>query len=272
LGARPRPGESAKKRGKEGATQGRPEFAHGPEQKHELERNREHEQQQRHDQHHEQEQEQGRQHEQNQSGGGGPPQGNSQRDGQQKREDGDASEKRGKPRAFAVGKAARAKAAARNQLLQPIMQELVRRKLGAPDLPSELAAACTREVLRLTSQIEYGALLAVPLLLSMTSPMVMKQNPARLKAYRGALLAQQAATPEKAATTARVIELLADNGNARREADIQYSDDDNSIAMVKQRILDEARTQPPAVTLASARASDTEQEVRTAPAALGAKT
>ncbi|WP_233217013.1 helicase [Trinickia dabaoshanensis] len=294
LGQRPRPGSSTKGRGKEGAAQERPELAHGPEPKHEHERKHEEGQQQKHGQQqkrdreheHEQDQQQRQHHgghehgqQQDQGGDGRQPQQNAPRDGQQKREGQDSREGRDKPRKFAVGKAGRAKAAARKQPLDTVMQALAQHKLGAPDLPSQLAHACTKEVLRLTKQLELGSLLAVPLLMSMTSPMALRRNAARLQAHRGAALAQHAASPGKAAATAGLIGVSLDNTLARQSAGIEYSDDDQSIAMIKQRILDALGTPPAAAggsatSAASANtgASDKALEVRTAQTGPGAKT
>jgi hypothetical protein len=296
LGERPRPGSASKARGKEGAARERPELAHGAEHKREAEHDREHpheheggqQKKREHEREHEQRDQQhrgGHGHEQKHDGG--QSQQNAPRDGQPKREHRDSREERekrekrderGKPRKFAIAKAGKAKAAARRQPLDSAMQVLARQRLGTPDLPSELARACTKAVLRLTSRLELGPLLAVPLLLSMTSPMALRRNAARLAAHRGASLAQQAANPSKAAATAGLIGLSLDNTLARQSAGIQYSDGDQSIAMVKQRILDAlaaASTAAPAGTGATPRgaasASDTTREVRTAPAGPEAK-
>ncbi|WP_275923103.1 hypothetical protein [Burkholderia sola] len=118
------------------------------------------------------------------------------------------------------------------------MQLLATQKLGAPDLPAELAAACAKEVLRLAAQIELGPLLAVPMLLAMRSPMALRRNAARLHAHRHAALMQSAATPGKAAAVAGLLGVSLDNTLARQRAGIEYSYDDQSIAAVKQRILD----------------------------------
>ncbi|WP_316375679.1 hypothetical protein [Burkholderia anthina] len=118
------------------------------------------------------------------------------------------------------------------------MQLLAAQKLGAPDLPAELAAACAKEVLRLAAQIELGPLLAVPMLLAMRSPMALRRNAARLHAHRDAALMQGAATPGKAAAVAGLLGVALDNTLARQRAGIEYTYDDQSIAAVKQRILD----------------------------------
>ncbi|WP_256121972.1 hypothetical protein [Burkholderia sp. A2] len=118
------------------------------------------------------------------------------------------------------------------------MQLLATHKLGAPDLPAELAAACAKEVLRLAAQVELGPLLAVPMLLAMRSPMALRRNAARLHAHRHAALMQSAATPGKAAAVAGLLGVSLDNTLARQSAGIEYSYDDQSIAAVKQRILD----------------------------------
>jgi hypothetical protein len=264
LGQRPRPAPSAKGHGKDAAVrEPREDAPHGPEQKHEHEHERKREQeQQKHGQQQKREHDQGqdrqghgREHDQGQSrqhehghdqGQQGQERGQSQqgspRDGQPKRDGRDSQEgregRREEPRKFAIGKTGRAKAAARKQPLSAAMQVIARNKLGSPDLPAELAAACTKEVMRLTSQIELGPLLAVPLLLSMASPMVLKRNATRLHAHRNAVLMQNAATPGKAAATANLIGVSLDNTLARQGAGIEYSYEDQSIAAVKQRILD----------------------------------
>ncbi|MCA8031890.1 hypothetical protein LGM46_02765 [Burkholderia arboris] len=105
-------------------------------------------------------------------------------------------------------------------------------------MPAELAAACAKEVLRLAAQIELGPLLAVPMLLAMRSPMALRRNAARLHAHRDAALMQGAATPGKAAAVAGLLGVSLDNTLARQRAGIEYTYDDQSIAAVKQRILD----------------------------------
>ncbi|WP_321850297.1 hypothetical protein [Burkholderia diffusa] len=124
------------------------------------------------------------------------------------------------------------------------MQLLAKQRLGAPDLPAELAVACAKEVLRLAAQIELGPLLAVPMLLAMRSPMALRRNAARLHAHRHAALMQSAATPGKAAAVAGLLGVSLDNTLARQSAGIEYSYDDQSIAAVKQRILDTQATLP----------------------------
>ncbi|WP_244101376.1 hypothetical protein [Burkholderia ambifaria] len=93
-------------------------------------------------------------------------------------------------------------------------------------------------MLRLAAQIELGPLLAVPMLLAMRSPMALRRNAARLHAHRHAALMQSAATPGKAAAVAGLLGVSLDNTLARQNAGIEYSYDDQSIAAVKQRILD----------------------------------
>ncbi|WP_249203363.1 hypothetical protein [Burkholderia ambifaria] len=174
------------------------------------------------------------------------------------------------------------------------MQLLARQRLGAPDLPAELSAACAKEVLRLAAQIELGPLLAVPMLLAMRSPMALRRNAARLHAHRHAALMQSAATPGKAAAVAGLLGVSLDNTLARQSAGIEYSYDDQSIAAVKQRILDTQTALPAGAAQAGAAvtggaiggqagaarqgaakptagASDKTFEVRVAPAAPTAK-
>jgi len=258
LGQRPRPAGSAKAQGKEASAHERPDDQHALEPRHEHEhpheRERKHEQgqQQKHGQ--QQKRERDQQHgdgqQQHRNGHGhdrgsnqqgedqGQPQQSAPRDGQPRRDGRQSGEGRDKPRKFAIGKAGRAKAAARSQPLAATMQLLAAQKLGAPDLPAELAAACAKEVLRLAAQIELGPLLAVPMLLAMRSPMALRRNAARLHAHRDAALMQSAATPGKAAAVAGLLGVSLDNTLARQSAGIEYAYDDQSIAAVKQRILD----------------------------------
>ena len=256
LGQRPRPAGSAKAQGKEASAHERPDGQHALEPRHEHEHEHPHEREREHEQGRQQKRERDQQHgdgqQQHRNGHGhdrgsnrqGEEQGQGQgqqsapRDGQPRRDGRQSGQGRDKPRKFAIGKAGRAKAAARSQPLAATMQLLARQRLGAPDLPAELAAACTKEVLRLAAQIELGPLLAVPMLLAMRSPMALRRNAARLHAHRHAALMQSAATPGKATAVAGLLGVSLDNTLARQSAGIEYSYDDQSIAAVKQRILD----------------------------------
>ncbi|MGY6236039.1 helicase [Burkholderia ambifaria] len=256
LGQRPRPAGSAKAQGKEASAHERPDGQHALEPRHEHEHEHPHEREREHEQGRQQKRERDQQHgdgqQQHRNGHGhdrgsnpqgeehgqGQPQQNAPRDGQPRRDGRQSGEGRDKPRKFAIGKAGRAKAAARSQPLAATMQLLAKQRLGAPDLPAELAAACAKEVLRLAAQIELGPLLAVPMLLAMRSPMALRRNAARLHAHRHAALMQSAATPGKAAAVAGLLGVSLDNTLARQSAGIEYSYDDQSIAAVKQRILD----------------------------------
>ncbi|OXI66936.1 helicase [Burkholderia sp. AU28863] len=260
LGQRPRPAGSAKTQGKEASAHERPDDPHALEPRHEHEHEHPHERERKHEQGQQQkhgqqqkrerDQQHGDGQQQHRNGHGhdrgsnqhgeeqGQPQQGAPRDGQPRRDGRQSGEGRDKPRKFAIGKAGRAKAAARSQPLAATMQLLATHKLGAPDLPAELAAACAKEVLRLAAQIELGPLLAVPMLLAMRSPMALRRNAARLHAHRHAALMQSAATPGKAAAVAGLLGVSLDNTLARQSAGIEYSYDDQSIAAVKQRILD----------------------------------
>ncbi|WP_233465749.1 helicase [Burkholderia ambifaria] len=278
LGQRPRPAGSAKAQGKEASAHERPDGQHALEPRHDHEhehpheREREHEQGRQQKQGQQQKRERDQQHgdgqQQHRNGHGhdrgsnpqgeehghgqGQPQQNAPRDGQPRRDGRQSGEGRDKPRKFAIGKAGRAKAAARSQPLAATMQLLARQRLGAPDLPAELAAACAKEVLRLAAQIELGPLLAVPMLLAMRSPMALRRNAARLHAHRHAALMQSAATPGKAAAVAGLLGVSLDNTLARQSAGIEYSYDDQSIAAVKQRILDTQAALPAGAAQAGA--------------------
>jgi len=260
LGQRPRPAGSAKTQGKEASAHERPDDPHALEPRHEHEHEHPHERERKHEQGQQQkhgqqqkrerDQQHGDGQQQHRNGHGhdrgsnqhgeeqGQPQQGAPRDGQPRRDGRQSGEGRDKPRKFAIGKAGRAKAAARSQPLAATMQLLATHKLGAPDLPAELAAACAKEVLRLAAQIELGPLLAVPMLLAMRSPMALRRNAARLHAHRHAALMQSVATPGKAAAVAGLLGVSLDNTLARQSAGIEYSYDDQSIAAVKQRILD----------------------------------
>lgn len=240
LGQRPRPAGSAKTQGKEASAHERPDDPHALEPRHEHEHEHPHERDQQHGDG-QQQHRNGHGHDRGSNQHGeeqGQPQQGAPRDGQPRRDGRQSGEGRDKPRKFAIGKAGRAKAAARSQPLAATMQLLATHKLGAPDLPAELAAACAKEVLRLAAQIELGPLLAVPMLLAMRSPMALRRNAARLHAHRHAALMQSAATPGKAAAVAGLLGVSLDNTLARQSAGIEYSYDDQSIAAVKQRILD----------------------------------
>ncbi|WP_126223933.1 helicase [Burkholderia ambifaria] len=270
LGQRPRPAGSAKAQGKEASARERPDGQHALEPRHEHEhpheREREHEQGRQQKRDRDQQHGDGQQQHRNGHGhdrgsnphgeehgqGQGQPQQNAPRDGQPRRDGRQSGEGRDKPRKFAIGKAGRAKAAARSQPLAATMQLLARQRLGAPDLPAELAAACAKEVLRLAAQIELGPLLAVPMLLAMRSPMALRRNAARLHAHRHAALMQSAATPGKAAAVAGLLGVSLDNTLARQSAGIEYSYDDQSIAAVKQRILDTQAALPAGAAQAGA--------------------
>lgn len=316
LGQRPRPAGSAKTQGKEASAHERPDDPHALEPRHEHEHEHPHERERKHEQGQQQkhgqqqkrerDQQHGDGQQQHRNGHGhdrgsnqhgeeqGQPQQGTPRDGQPRRDGRQSGEGRDKPRKFAIGKAGRAKAAARSQPLAATMQLLATHKLGAPDLPAELAAACAKEVLRLAAQIELGPLLAVPMLLAMRSPMALRRNAARLHAHRHAALMQSAAPPGKAAAVAGLLGVSLDNTLARQSAGIEYSYDDQSIAAVKQRILDTQAALPaggvPAGTAVTggatggptgaarhgtakptAGASDKTFEVRMAPAAPPAK-
>lgn len=270
LGQRPRPAGSAKAQGKEASARERPDGQHALEPRHEHEHEHPHEREREHEQGRQQKRERDQQHgdgqQQHRNGHGhdrgsnpqgeehgqGQPQQNAPRDGQPRRDGRQSGEGRDKPRKFAIGKAGRAKAAARSQPLAATMQLLARQRLGAPDLPAELAAACAKEVLRLAAQIELGPLLAVPMLLAMRSPMALRRNAARLHAHRHAALMQSAATPGKAAAVAGLLGVSLDNTLARQSAGIEYSYDDQSIAAVKQRILDTQAALPAGTAQAGA--------------------
>lgn len=260
LGQRPRPAGSAKAQGKDASAHERPDDPHALEPRHEHEHEHPHERERKHEQGQQQKHGQQQKRERDQQHGDGQqqhrnghghdrdsnPQGEEQgqpqqhapRDGQPQRDGRQSGEGRDKPRKFAIGKAGRAKAAARSQPLAATMQLLATQRLGAPDLPAELAAACAKEVLRLAAQIELGPLLAVPMLLAMRSPMALRRNAARLHAHRHAALMQSAATPGKATAVAGLLGVSLDNTLARQRAGIEYAYDDQSIAAVKQRILD----------------------------------
>ncbi|TKC86947.1 helicase [Trinickia terrae] len=320
FGLRPRP-EGYGKRGKEAAAHERPEdglhaqdskneheHKHNEEQqKQGQEHKREHEHKHEHEHEHDQqnqgqqhkrerekdeEKNQGQQHkhekdgerkqdqQQNQGQNGGQPQQQGPRDGQPRREN---REREKSGRSYAV-KPGKIKAVRRQALASP-MQLLAKEKLGAPDLPDSLASACTKTALQLMSQIERdGPLLLFPYLLSMASPlrMVRSRQPARLLSHHNAALAYGPSVSSKALVTAKLHGLSLDNTLARQSAGIEYPDDDQLGALIKQRILDAlggapatlggGSTAPNAAAKSAPVASDTTLEVRMPPAAPGTKT
>ncbi|MBN3825120.1 helicase [Burkholderia sp. Ac-20384] len=120
------------------------------------------------------------------------------------------------------------------------MQLLAKANSGAPDLSSTLAIAGTKAALDLLSKMPHdGPLLLVPYLLKMIAPlsMVKSRQPARLQAYRNAALAS-APSDGRAPVTAKLHALSLDALLARRDSSIDYTEGEQSIAMVRQRILD----------------------------------
>lgn len=258
FGQRPAPkgrgGKDGQGRGKDG--QGRRED--DPHDK------REHEQGQGHGHDHPHDQKDGQQHGQGngneQNGqGSGQPQQHAPRDGQKRRE---------KPAKFAIKKVKAALKTAPSNRLQQVAEQ----HRESPDQPRALAAAYTKAVLHFTSQIELGPLLAPLLVLGSASRMVLKREPARLHAQRNGALVRLGAAAGKTAAAAGLIGQSLDLTLARQRFGIEYSDDDQSLAMVKQRLLDALAGMPAMTAKSTPVASEKAQEVRTAPISLVPKT
>ncbi|NIF54069.1 MULTISPECIES: helicase [Burkholderiaceae] len=297
LGQRPRPESSGKSHAKDteireqpddGSQLNRYEHEHrrddDPQKQHQHshphEHEREHERERDRDQQ-QPKQDQGREHERDQQRQDQEPrrerddgqpqqQQQGQPDGRQPRRDGDKRERSTRIQAAKVGKMR----PVRLQALASPMQLLAKEKIGSPDLPSRLAADGTRAALDLLSQIPHdGPLLLVPYLLQMMSPlsMVRRRQPARLQSYHNASLAYAPAVSPKPAVTAKLHALSLDTALARRDAGVDYNDDEQSLAMIRQRILDAVGVAQSTADGTPA-ASDTTLQVRMPPAAPEAKT
>jgi hypothetical protein len=277
LGQRPRPGQSAKARGKDGA-------AHDPRED-ERRKQQSHKHDDRHEQGHEQH---AREHEhehdrresedqgqrqgqgQNQGRGQGQQQSAAQRDRQQQ-------ERRDRASKFAI-KAG--KASARRALPVPpaALQSIAAQHGGARDLPGVLANAYTKAVVDHTSKMELGPLLAPLLVLGMASPMVLRRRPARLHAHLNGALANRAQSAsgadsaEKSVAVTGVLGHSVDMTLARQRYAIEYSDDEQSLAIVKQRLLDATRSVPTGTPTHDADASRNSQQIRVTPPTPGAST
>jgi hypothetical protein len=117
---------------------------------------------------------------------------------------------------------------------------MAQRQLASPAMPQALLADYTRTVVQLTSRskMELGPLLAPLLILSATGPMVGKRQLARLATQRNAVLAQQAALPGKGTGSGDLLGHTLDLTQARRVASVEYGDAEQSLAMVRQHLLD----------------------------------
>jgi len=246
---------------------------HPREREHERERDRDQQQQQpKQDQERGRDQQRQEQEPRRERDDGQPQQQQQQGqpDGRQPRRDGGKRERSTRIHAAKLGKMR----PVRLQALASPMQLLAKEKIGSPDLPSRLAADGTRAALDLLSQIPHdGPLLLVPYLLQMMSPlsMVRRRQPARLQSYHNASLAYAPAVSPKPAVTAKLHALSLDTALARRDAGVDYNDDEQSLAMIRQRILDVGGGAQPAADGTPA-ASDTTLQVRMPPAAPEAKT
>ncbi|CAB3769453.1 helicase [Paraburkholderia solisilvae] len=278
LGQRPRPGQSAKARGKDGAARDPREDERRKQQqnhKHDDRHEQGHEQHAReheheHDRHEGQDQGQRQGQGQNPGRGQGQQQDPAQRERQQQ-------ERRERASKFAI-KAGNA--SARRALPAPpaALQSIAAQHGGTRDLPDVLANAYTKAVVDLTSKMELGPLLAPLLVLGMASPMVLKRRPARLHAHLNGALANRAQSASgadpagKSAAVAGVLGHSVDMTLARQRFSIEYSDDEQSLAMVKQRLLDATRTAPTGTPKHDADASRNSQQIRVTPSTPGAGT
>ncbi|HEV3104147.1 MAG TPA: helicase [Trinickia sp.] len=262
LGQRPQPGQFAKSRGKDAAKE-RPKHEHEHEDgAHEQKHQHENEHEQKHQ--HEHEHGQGQSHDDQHGDGRGQSQQQAPRDGQQR-------ERREKQAKFAI-KIVKTK---RSVAAPADLQAIAEQHLGSPDQRKVLAAAYARAVVRLSMKSELGPLLAPMLLLNMTSPAVLKRNLARLRAHSTSTLALGTLVAGKEAVTAGLVGHSLDMTLARQRFGIAYTDDDQSLAMVKERLIDALAAMPEAAAAAAAKrapiASEKAQEVRAAPGAPGAK-
>lgn len=248
LGQRPRPAPVAKERGKDEVR----EEARGGEEK-----------QKQHERHEGHERQEGREEGDAQQNG----QHNEQHSGQSEQQaprNGQDRERREKPSKFAV----KARKATPAPALPNALQAIAEQHRDSPELRQALAAAYTRAVVQLTSKMELGPLLAPLLVLDMASPGVLARKPARLNAQRNGVLAYRGAAPGAAAAVG-VLEQSLDLTFARQTFGIEYSDADQSLAMVKQRLLDATADAPAATAKRGAVASGNSREVRVGPVAPG---
>ncbi|GAB7524095.1 helicase [Paraburkholderia sp. 2C] len=281
LGQRPRPGQSAKGRGKDGVARDPREDRHAREDNQKRDEKHEHSR----DQHGHEHEHQRRDQDQNQGQGRGQGQSRQQQQQQQPQQqqqqqqqgpsqrDGQPRERREKPPKFAL-KVGRIPAV---PALPTGLRSIAERHGAAPDLPHVLATAYTKAVVGLTSQMELGPLLAPLLVLNMSSRMTLKRDPERLNAQRTiahraeAGGAGAAGAPAKAAAACIIGQSL-DMTLARQRFAIEYSDDEQSLAMVKQYLLDATRNTSASSANSSSDASRNSQEVRVAPPGSGTGT
>ncbi|MDQ7980272.1 hypothetical protein QYH69_23800 [Paraburkholderia sp. SARCC-3016] len=150
--------------------------------------------------------------------------------------------------------------------------------VGSPDLRYALANAHTKAALRLLRELgRVGHLLAAPFLLEARkrSSLLHSRRLPRLRSYRNASLAHEAANPGNARVVAKLHELSSDFTETRKRYAVEYSDYEQSIPGVKQVMLDEsdrnsaARSASVSVTLVD---SDKTVEVRTPTATPAANT
>jgi hypothetical protein len=279
LGRPPKPRQSGKERGKEAlADDPRDDAARLPEEHHEHEHKREGEERKR-------DQEQGREQEQDRDRGQGQNQGDergqSQQDSQQQnsqqqgsgQQDGrsghEGRERREKPRKFAVKTE---KAGKLKRALSQEMRTIGEQLRDSPTLAHALITASAKEVLQFTSQLEFGPLLAVPVMLAKTSPAVMKRSAARLQAHYNGTLAHGSATPGKAAATLGLIGHSLDFTLARQHHGVQYTADEQSVGRAIQLVRDAHAELQADPSKSAAQASGKAQKVRVAPVAQYGKT
>jgi hypothetical protein len=171
--------------------------------------------------------------------------------------------RRNKPAKFAV-KGTKATKAVSASALPNGLQSIVERHRDSPELPKMLAAAYTKEIVRLTSKIERGPLLAPLLVLDMVSRSMLTRKPARLLAQCNSALAYRGAAPGTTEATIGVLGQSLDMLLARQGLGIEYSDADQSLAMVKQRLLDATADHSTTVAKRDMVTSGNTQEIRVA--------
>ncbi|MGF6612969.1 hypothetical protein OKW45_007957 [Paraburkholderia sp. WSM4175] len=181
----------------------------------------------------------------------GQPQGQSQQQPQQQsqqqqrqRSPGEPHERRGrgdKPASFALKKAG---GMARKTAVAPMrLQALAERQGASPTRAQTLADGYARELIGLGRELQGGDRhaqrqslhLMLPLaLLSACSRMAMKRQPAQLQAQINSALAQ----PGNGTVGARLLGHTLDLTLARQRFRIDYDDNEQSLSMVRQRLMD----------------------------------
>jgi hypothetical protein len=258
LGTRPRPGRLVARLACRAGRERPEDAAHEPGQGHENDPHQDREQKHGRDHEHEHEQDQdGQQREgqqcqqqgrhgqqQGQSQGQSQGQAQQQSEQQQQRSPGEQHERRGrgdKPARFALKKAG---GVARKTAVAPMrLQALAERQGASPTRAQTLADGYARELIGLGRELQgddrhaqrQSLHLMLPLaLLSACSRMAMKRQPAQLQAQINNALAQ----PGNGTVGARLLGHTLDLTLARQRFRIDYDDNEQSLSMVRQRLMD----------------------------------